>query len=160
MGWPVSQKTCQQYIMKPPSEGRSVHHQPFIGLVVQLFVVKLFLHINCTNMKKATYLLMLAITALITSSCEKEKEETAGPLPANLHGVFIINEGAFGQGNASVSFASSDSSYYNADLFNAANGYPAGDLLQSMTIYHSVGYLCVNNSQRVEVVSMTDFKKK
>lgn len=111
-------------------------------------------------MKKAIQLLSLALAAFIVTSCEKEKENESTPLPSNLHGVFIVNEGAFGQGNASISFASSDSSYYNADIFNAANGYPVGDLLQSMTIHNSVGYLCVNNSQRVEVVSMSDFKKK
>ncbi len=121
---------------------------------------KTVLHINCTHMKKVFYLLTVVITTMIASSCEKEKDANSTPLPPNMHGVFIVNEGAFGQGNASVSFASSDSSYFTDDLFTAANGYPVGDLLQSMTIYHSVGYLCVNNSQRVEVVSMTDFKKK
>lgn len=110
-------------------------------------------------MKKAFYLLTVAFAAIMVSSCEKEKEASSSPLPANLHGVFIVNEGAFGQGNASISFVSADSSYYTSDIFAAANGYPVGDLLQSMTIYQSIGYLCVNNSQRVEVVSMSDFKK-
>lgn len=111
-------------------------------------------------MKKKSMLLLAALSAFIITSCEKEEEKNSNPVPANLHGVFVINEGAFGQGNASVSFASSDSSYYNSDLYTEANGLPVGDLLQSFTIHQSKGYLCVNNSQKVVVVSMADFKKE
>lgn len=99
-----------------------------------------------------------AVLLLITA-CEKEKEDPAPAVPSQLNGVFIINEGAFGQANASVSFASSDSTYYTQDLYSAANGFPAGDILQSMSIHNGKAYLCVNNSQKVEVVSMTNFKR-
>ena len=92
-------------------------------------------------MKKKSMLLLAALSAFIITSCEKEEEKTSNPLPANLHGVFVVNEGAFGQGNASISFASSDSAYYNNDIYTEANGIPAGDLLQSFTIHQSKGYL-------------------
>jgi len=110
-------------------------------------------------MKKSTQFLAAACLLFIITSCEKEKDEISTPVPDLLHGVFIVNEGAFGQANASVSFASSDSAYYNADLYSDANGFPVGDLLQSLTIHFGKGYLCVNNSQKVEVVSMSNFKK-
>ena len=111
-------------------------------------------------MKKKSGLLLAVLSAFIITSCEKEEEKTSNPLPANLHGVFVVNEGAFGQGNASISFASSDSAYYNNDIYTEANGIPAGDLLQSFAIHQSKGYLCVNNSQKIEVVSMSNFKKE
>lgn len=109
------------------------------------------------NIKPHLFFLSMAI--LVFTACEKEKNETSTPLPDNLNGVFIINEGAYLAGNASISFLSSDSSYVLTDIFQAANGFPVGDILQSMTIYGNSAYLCVNNSQKVEVVSMKDFKK-
>lgn len=110
-------------------------------------------------MKKSILFLAAACLLLTLTSCEKEKDETSTPVPDLINGVFIVNEGAFGQANASISFASSDSAYFNADLYSSANGFPVGDLLQSMTIHFGKAYLCVNNSQKVEVVSMANFKK-
>jgi hypothetical protein len=75
-------------------------------------------------MKKTTSFVLAVLSAFIITSCEKEEEKTSNPVPANLHGVFVVNEGAFGQGNASVSFSSSDSSYYNGDIYSEANGIP------------------------------------
>lgn len=43
------------------------------------------------------------------------------------------------------------------DLFEKVNGFPLGDLAQSMTIYNNKGYIIVNNSQKVEVVNMNNF---
>lgn len=100
-----------------------------------------------------------AICFLALASCEKEKNNVANVAPDNLNGVFVVNEGAFGAGNASISFFSSDSAYSTTDVFQVVNGFPIGDLLQSMNIYNGKAYLCVNNSQKVEVVSMSDFSK-
>lgn len=105
-------------------------------------------------------LLAGVITMFLFSSCEKDKETAVALPPDNLNGVFIINEGAYGSGNGSISFISSDSSYYNADLYNTVNNSALGDIVQSMTIYNNYAYIPVNNSQRMEVVSMTDFKRK
>ena len=111
-------------------------------------------------MKNKIQLVLFILFSVILSSCEKEENNNKTTyIPPSLHGVFVVNEGAFGQGNASVSFSSSDSTYFNPDLYLASNGFPVGDLLQSMTIHNSIAYLCVNNSQKVEVVSMKDFKK-
>ncbi len=96
---------------------------------------------------------------LLISSCEKKEEGNQSPLPDNLNGVFVINEGAFLSGNASISFFSSDSNFAVPDIFQAANGFPLGDILQSMTVFNNSAYLCVNNSQKTEVVSLTDFKR-
>ncbi|MBK7887370.1 MAG: hypothetical protein IPJ86_08710 [Bacteroidetes bacterium] len=110
-------------------------------------------------MKNKLSTLLFCLSALSFASCEKEKDEASSPLPDNLNGVFVINEGAFLDGNASVSFFSSDSAYSTSDIFEAANGFPVGDVLQSMTIFNNRAFLCVNNSQKVEVVYMGNFKK-
>lgn len=100
-----------------------------------------------------------SLSLLLLTSCEKDKEQISSPPPNNLNGVFVVNEGAFGAGNATISFFSSDSVYSNGDLYQTVNGFPIGDLLQSMRIHNGKAYLCVNNSQKIEVVSMVDFSK-
>lgn len=96
-------------------------------------------------------------SAFLFSSCEKDKDNNYVPLPDNLNGVFIVNEGSFGSGNGSISFLSADSNYFVKDLYTNVNGLPLGDVVQSMTIFDSKAYIVVNNSQKVEVVNIKDF---
>lgn len=101
---------------------------------------------------------MLLTSATLFTSCE-DAEEKFVPLPSTLEGVYVVNEGAFTQGNGSISFISDDSAYFNDDLFQSVNNTPLGDIVQSMSIYRRKAYICVNNSQKVTVVDMSDFKK-
>lgn len=73
------------------------------------------------------------------------------------HGIFIVNEGAMGNSNGSVSHFDPDSLKITNYLFNQANGRPLGDVVQSMTISGNQGFIVVNNSQKVEVVDLKDF---
>jgi hypothetical protein len=73
-------------------------------------------------------------------------------------GVFIINEGNFGWGNGSVSFFDlAESKVYN-HLFQKANDRVLGDVPQSMFIMDSLGFIVVNNSGKIEVVNMENFR--
>lgn len=101
--------------------------------------------------------LFLATTFLFTS-CEDDPDEPT-PSPPVLNGLFIVNEGAFGSGNGSITYRSTDSAYYNADIYKAVNNEPLGDVVQSMSVYDRRGYICVNNSQKLVIVDMTNFKK-
>ena len=101
----------------------------------------------------------VSVTVLMLTSCEKEKQASIISPPDYLSGVFIINEGSFSASNGSISFKSDDSTYYNSDLYKSVNGLDLGDVVQSMTIYNEYAYIAVNNSQRMEVVSMKDFKR-
>ncbi|MBL7924712.1 MAG: YncE family protein [Bacteroidia bacterium] len=96
---------------------------------------------------------------LLLSACEKEENNNSNSLPLNMDGVFIVNEGSFQDANASVSFYADDGSSSNSDLYKDVNGIVLGDLLQSMSIFNEKAYLCVNNSQKVVVVNMDNFKR-
>ena len=75
------------------------------------------------------------------------------------HGVFVINEGNFNSGNASVTFLSeSNSNLIVQDLFNQVNKRNLGDVAEEMKIFNGLGFIVVNNSNTVEVVSLTTFK--
>ena len=97
---------------------------------------------------------------LFISSCEKEPEKpTPSTVSSFSNGVFILNEGAFGAGNSGITFYSKNENSLIPDLYQQANNLPLGDVLQSMTVVGNSAYLCVNNSQKIEIVSMRDFKK-
>ncbi len=101
------------------------------------------------------YSVLLLVMWLITS-CEKEKN--TGEMPVSLKGVFVINEGAFGQSNGDISFISENRVNKNINLFLDVNNRPLGDVVQSMTIIDNKGYIVVNNSQKIEIVKINNFK--
>lgn len=71
--------------------------------------------------------------------------------------VIIGNEGTFNFGNASISLIDEITQNVSLDVFRNKNGYPLGDIAQSMMFYDSLGYIVVNNSGKIEVVNRLDF---
>lgn len=72
------------------------------------------------------------------------------------NGVFVVHEGNFLGGNASLSFLSKYTGVMSNGVFNSVNGIPLGDVGQSMEVYGGKGYIVVNNSGKVEVVNLDD----
>lgn len=72
--------------------------------------------------------------------------------------VYIVNEGGFGIGNGSVSYydVMADTVYNN--IYQTANGVPLGDVVQSVFVHGDTTYICVNNSNKVEVVKTSTFE--
>lgn len=114
------------------------------------------------------FLLTFVTLACFISSCSKEpiRETPVIPDPVDTtpvaitydHGVFVINEGNFNWGNASVTFIDSAKKSAIQDIYKKANDRSLGDVAQSMKVVGSKGYIVINNSNRVEVVNLKDFK--
>ncbi|TDJ53856.1 MAG: YncE family protein [Ignavibacteria bacterium] len=104
-------------------------------------------------------ILLNALLLLIIIGCSETDDSINPPPPANPSGVYVVNEGLFGQNNASLSYKNlEDGSVTNNVYSSANNGNPLGDNANSMTILGSKGYIAVDNSNKVEIINLTDFK--
>lgn len=73
-------------------------------------------------------------------------------------GVFVLNEGNFNWGNASVDYISFEERQISRNIFQEVNGFPAGDVLHSAYIDNDKLHMVVNNSGKIHVVNLDDFK--
>lgn len=97
---------------------------------------------------------VLALAALTITSCKKEEEEEEAKSYSK--GIFFVNEGSFGNNNASIDWL------YNSerenDVFFEVNGVGLGDVLQDLVFYGEYGFAVMNNSQKVVQFRRRDFK--
>lgn len=96
--------------------------------------------------------ILMTTFALLFSSCKKDEDDNTLP-PLSDRAVYVVNEGSFGSGNASITMINLTNGQIFPDAFQSANGIPLGDLAQSMTISGDRGYIVVNVSKKVEVVN-------
>ena len=71
--------------------------------------------------------------------------------------IWVVNEGGFLLGNASLDIYDTDNKVYRTSVFDNANGRGIGDIFQSITFHGDKAYLIVNNSQRIEVINTSDY---
>lgn len=110
--------------------------------------------------KKIHLLLLLCLTTFI--SCKKEETPEPQPEPLFTQGktAFIMNEGTFNQGNGEISFLNLNDLSIKNNLYGTYNNNaPLGDIAQSMTIIGDKAYVVMNNSQKIVVLTLNDFKK-
>lgn len=97
----------------------------------------------------------------IVFSCKKDSPNIPDIKPRislDSNCVFIVNEGNFQFGNASVSLYNSTTKYIQEDIYKPANNKGLGDIAQSICFYNSNMYIVVNNSSKIEVVDETTYK--
>lgn len=84
-------------------------------------------------------------------ACQKEPIETVYFNFENQAGVFIVNEGNFMHGNASLSFFDEEENRAYHQIFNARNKAPLGDVAQSMVLKNGLAWVVINNSGKIYV---------
>jgi len=103
------------------------------------------------------FILAVGLSAgLFFTACSEEEQE----IPVGFsQGVLVVNEGAFGQANGSISHIDRVTGEVTQDLFGLANGgVLTGDVVQSVAFYDSLAFVVVNNSNKIEVVSRRTFR--
>lgn len=73
-------------------------------------------------------------------------------------GVLVCNQGNFTYGNATLSYYNPDSGTVANRVFFNANGFPMGDVLQSVCVNNQMAWAVINNSGKVFGFSATNFK--
>ncbi len=108
-------------------------------------------------MKYLKTILALAIATFLMIRCETGNDD---PVNYDLsNGVYIVNEGSFNSNNGSISYYNPVQQLIINNVFESANGYSAGDVIQSFaTVNDSLGYLIANNSHKVEIVRLRTFE--
>ena len=106
---------------------------------------------------KKQFIPFLAGLALLAASCSPKNEEKPNPAPTS--GVFVLSEGNFGNSDGAVSLFDKATKALTLDAFGGANnGATLGDVVQSMGVQGNKGYIVVNASRKIEVVTLPDFK--
>ncbi|HEY8935460.1 MAG TPA: DUF5074 domain-containing protein, partial [Cyclobacteriaceae bacterium] len=105
-------------------------------------------------MKKLhNFLTLISILALAVAC--KDDENPKGEFSS---GIWIINEGAFGHSNSSVSSYNPSTGAVQQDLFGLKNnGKALGDVAQSITINGNLAYIVIDNDNKIEVVNANTF---
>lgn len=102
---------------------------------------------------------LIVSLAFVAPSCKKDKPEPVVPEIGNGLRVFVVNEGPFLSGNASVSAYSPYSKQVDADYFGTQNqGAKLGDVAQSILRHKEEYFIVVNNSGTI-VVCDRSFRK-
>lgn len=92
------------------------------------------------------------------ASCEKMPDTTILPTDKGKK-VWIINEGNFQFGNASIDIYLPDSQSIFKNVFKTANDRNLGDVAQSAVLRDKKLFMVINNSAKISVINAEDYKE-
>ena len=100
----------------------------------------------------------LALLAAATG-CMRWDYGSPEDFDAKGRGLFVVNEGNFQYGNASLSYYAPATERVENEVFFRANGMKLGDVAQSMCVYDNKGWIVVNNSHVVFAIDLETFRE-
>lgn len=104
-------------------------------------------------MKFSKLVLTVLAGSLFLASCTNDDDNNA-PLGAYDNGVLILNQGGFGNGNASLSYLSDDLSIFENNSYQSVNpSLILGDTAQDIGFANGNAYIVLNGSNKIEIVN-------
>ena len=98
---------------------------------------------------------LFCLEAVLLMGCVRDPVSIDQAIPvASAKGVYIVNEGTWGRGNASLSYYDLERFQLYNDVFTSVNGRNLGDVANQMVIHGDRGFIVINNSDRVEVIDI------
>lgn len=98
------------------------------------------------SLQKIALRTLWLVCVVLLSACMDYDPRGRESIADEPRAVFVVAEGNFMYGNASLDLYFPDSKRSELDAFGRANGRDVGDVAQSLTIYRGKAYLVVNNS--------------
>ena len=110
-------------------------------------------------MRFSKFLAAPVLALLALAGCSPDDEVIVAPA-TDTNNVFVLNEGPFssGSGIGTISLYNKATKTVTLDLFQGVNSRRLGNIVQSMVVRDNRGYVVVNGSNKMEVVSLPDFK--
>lgn len=104
--------------------------------------------------------LIFIFCLLALCSCMRwEYNEVNEEFDFHTPGLFILSEGNFQYGNASLGFYNPEDNEVENNVFYRANGMKLGDVAQSMSIHNGKGWIVVNNSHVIFAIDPDTFRE-
>ncbi|MBX2906728.1 MAG: hypothetical protein KF744_11860 [Taibaiella sp.] len=94
---------------------------------------------------------IVSLLCLLLTACVKDRPSVSTLAKSNGK-TFVVCEGSYGNGNASLWSYDAVTNNSNGDVFVSANNLPLGDVFQSMTRSGSSYLLCINNSDKIYAI--------
>lgn len=96
---------------------------------------------------------------MVLAGCDKKPEPPDDPPVTEGRKALILNEGSYGNGNASLTLYNITTGEVHQDWFaNSNSGQVLGDILESAMLIGERIFLVVNNSNKIVVVDRKDFR--
>jgi DNA-binding beta-propeller fold protein YncE len=99
-------------------------------------------------------IIILFLFIIILIGCSKDDNIVNSIENTESSLVYVVNEGNFMKGNASLSLYMVDSNRIVGDIFQTVNGKKLGDVAQNMYINSGKGYIVVNNSNKIVIIDI------
>ena len=97
--------------------------------------------------------------APLATACMEWDYGSREPVSTVEGGLFVVCEGNFQYGNASLTFYDPASRRVENDCFLRANGFKLGDVGQSMTLRDGIGWIVVNTSKVIFAVDAATLRE-
>ena len=85
---------------------------------------------------------------------------TPEDITGTARGIYVLNEGLWGQSNASLSLYDPQAQTVQLNVFTAANGRPLGDVGNHIVVSGDEAFIVVNGSDRIEIIDVQTQKSR
>lgn len=100
-------------------------------------------------------ILLIALSSTMIMSCQDDENDDLILVPPD-NRIFITNEGPFQNGSGSLTIYKRGTDEITNNAFEQVNGFPLGNLVQSVAVHEDKVYIVINNANKIEIADKDD----